>query len=144
MHFSTSTALLVLTASVASAAPLGNGTSHHLNSSSTPGQEPFKYPLSNGFPSPDAANLTIIEKTAGGTLSDAPPPPNPGADGITNLQLIAFNELFEVAFFTDLLSNITNHVEGYGAEDGVTDFIIETLIAIQAVSYPTSISTRLN
>lgn len=134
MHSSTSTALLVLSASVVSAFPVGRDI-HQLQTRS---QEPFKFPLADNFPNPDPGAENVIEVLAGGTLSDAPPPPFPGQDGITNLQLIAFNELFEVAFFTELLLNITNNVPGYQEGDGVNDFAIDALIAIRAVSHQAS------
>lgn len=139
MHFSLSTVLLTLSASVASAAPLGRGNSqsiargNHKRAASAPKfQTPDEFPLKNGFPNPNATATTAIEHLAGGTLSDAPPPPNPGPDGITSLQLIAFNELFEVAFFTDLIANITSGCPGY---QDVDDTILDALVAIQAVSH---------
>ena len=68
---------------------------------------------------PNQEQLAQISINAGGSLSDAPPPPASAAspDGITNFQLIAFNELFEVAFFTELIANVTNEVHGYRVED---------------------------
>lgn len=67
-----------------------------------------------------------------------PPPANISKAGITNLQLIAFNELFEVAFFKQLLSNITNEVEGFFlSEDDDRDFIVDSLTTILAVSHVT-------
>jgi hypothetical protein len=55
--------------------------------------------------------------------------------GITNLKLIAFNELFEVAYFNELLLNITTNVTGYTFSDEKDhDFVIEAFTAILAVS----------
>lgn len=93
---------------------------------------PFSFPLDNGFPnlSPDA--LAVVNNLAQGTE------PNGGAptlqtDDLTSVQLIAFNELFEVAFFTDLLFNVTNNVPGFGFQDqNQRQTVINALIAIQA------------
>lgn len=55
------------------------------------------------------------------------------------LQLIAFNELFEIAFFSELLSNVTNNVPGFeipNADD--RDFALRSLTAILAVGTPLS------
>ena len=47
--------------------------------------------------------------------------------------MIAFNELFEVAFFTSLINNITNNVPGFEVgSPAVKDFVLKTLIAVQA------------
>jgi hypothetical protein len=66
------------------------------------------FPLSNGFP--DIANpssqLSAINQAAHGTLSNAPPPAKAvGPDTLTSLQLVAFNEIFEVFFFTYVLQD---------------------------------------
>lgn len=94
-----------------------------------------KFPLSNGFPNvtnPSAA-LTAIEVAAHGSLSNAPGAMGISADTITSLQLIAFNELSEVAFFTQLLTNITTSAPGFEIEDAASKaFIIKTLTAVQA------------
>ncbi|KAI9666815.1 MAG: hypothetical protein M1831_001591 [Alyxoria varia] len=64
---------------------------------------------------PDAAKLAEIAKQAGGSLSNGPPPSADLAspEAITNFQLVAFNELFETAFFTELIANITTNKPGY-------------------------------
>ncbi|RDW83482.1 hypothetical protein BP5796_04973 [Coleophoma crateriformis] len=101
---------------------------------------PFSFkdnPLGNGFPmivQPSDA-LTVVSVAAHGSLPNSPPPPNkPSADALTSLRLIAFNELFEVAYFTELLNNITNNVEGYevGGKDDARNFMIKALTAVQA------------
>ena len=91
------------------------------------------FPLADGFPNPSAAQLTDIENRAFGTLSNAPPPTTISTDGLTNLKLIALNELFEVAFFTELVANLTNKVSGYDLGYG-HDFVLQTLEAVVAVS----------
>jgi hypothetical protein len=100
---------------------------------------PFSFdnnPVGNGFPTISAKSpeQTNIEIQAHGSLSDAPPTATPPhADSLTSLQLIAFNELFEVAFFTELISNITSNVDGYVIyHQGARDFILKSLLAVQA------------
>ncbi|KAI0397750.1 sexual development protein [Xylariaceae sp. FL0594] len=61
----------------------------------------------------DQESLDAIERQAGGRLPNLPPPPTLSATGIVLFQLIAFNENLEVAFFDEIISNITNHVPGY-------------------------------
>ncbi|KAI0804311.1 sexual development protein [Xylaria sp. FL0064] len=69
----------------------------------------------DGFPEPDAQQLLSIEQQADGLLSNLPPPLTLSQAGITNFQLIAFNENLEVAFFDEIISNITNHVPGFAS-----------------------------
>lgn len=91
--------------------------------------------LPDGMPSPSLKQLAKIEQNARGTLPNAPPPPSISHKGITNLKLIAFNELFEVAYFNELLRNITNNVPGYTfSDEHDRDFVIEAFTAILAVS----------
>ena len=89
------------------------------------------YPLPDGFPSPSASELAKIEMLAGGSAPTLPPPAALSATSAANLRLIAFNEIFEVAYFTDLLANITNGVKGYtdlGAFPKA--FVMESLTAV--------------
>lgn len=95
----------------------------------------FSFPLSNGFPNiPNpSTQLTQIEDQGHGTVPNEPPPASVKSDTITSLQLLAFNEISEVAFFTELIENVTNNVPGYTFPDsGVRQFILDALIAIQA------------
>src|SRR5271163_170571 len=99
---------------------------------------PFSFPLSNGFPTvanPSDA-LTAIELAAQGSLPNGAPPKSVNSDTLTSLKLIAFNELTEVAFFSQLIYNITNQVEGYHHHDVGNDdevaFVLEALTAILA------------
>lgn len=76
---------------------------------------PFKFPLPDGFPSPSPTQLAQIEKGAGGTLASSFLPTSLKSGAVTALELLANNELFEVAFFSELLTNITSNVPGYDA-----------------------------
>ncbi|KAF2164849.1 hypothetical protein M409DRAFT_67576 [Zasmidium cellare ATCC 36951] len=96
-------------------------------------QEPFKFPLSNGFPNVEVGSpeLLAIEKQAHGTLPNGPLPSKIQDATATTLQLIAFNEIFEVAYFTSLLNNITSGV--YNVGSGAAKQIVENAItAVQA------------
>jgi hypothetical protein len=103
------------------------------------GASATSFPLADGFPEPSNSQLLIIEDLAHGTLPDGSPPP-PGSisqDGITNLQLIEFNENFEVAFFSSLLFNVTTNVAGFEITDKTErDFVLEVLVAVLAVCTP--------
>jgi hypothetical protein len=92
---------------------------------------PFSFPLANGFPQLNSTAMLQVYKLAGGTLPNGALPSSLKAGGIQALQLIAANELFEVAYFTDLLQNVTDNVPGYQVED--YDYVVATLTAIRAV-----------
>lgn len=113
---------MALVASFASAAPTGKRSS---------GLSPDGnyFPLQNGFPNPNRDGEISIQDGAHGTLPNGPPPPKLSAEGLTNLKLIALNELFEVAFFTELVYNITNNVSGYdlGMDH---DYMLDSINAI--------------
>ncbi|KAI2480280.1 Late sexual development protein [Pyrenophora tritici-repentis] len=121
MRFCFST-ILGLMASLAASAPTGNPDF-------SPGSVYF--PLANGFPNPNPQAILQIQKDGHGTLPNGPPPPTISPDGVINLKLIALNELFEVAFFSELVFNLTNKVDGYnlGPEH---DYVLESLEAIVA------------
>ena len=87
------------------------------------------FPLQNGFPNPNRDGEITIQDGAHGTLPNGPPPPALSAEGVTNLKLIALNELFEVAFFTELIYNVTNKVSGYDLGMG-HDYMLDSLNAI--------------
>ena len=92
------------------------------------------YPLSDGFPEPSPAQLAEIETLAGGSLPNGPLPTQLSPTAIVTLQLIALNEIFEVAYFTDLLANITTNVTGYELDGYNRTFVIEALTAVVNVS----------
>ncbi|RMY74092.1 hypothetical protein D0863_03435 [Hortaea werneckii] len=120
MHGTLASAALLGLSAIAAARPM-SGSYTDGSSSGSDGEVAFKFSLSNGFPDIDNPSdaLTKIEEQAHGTLPNAsapangtaPPPPQP--DSVNSLGFIAFNELFEVAFFTELIYNITNNVMGF-------------------------------
>jgi len=94
----------------------------------------FTFPLANGFPSitVPSPNLTAIENAAQGTLPNGAPPASLNPDDLTSLRLIAFNEIFEVAFFTSLLNNVTQGDEGFSFGYDEQKAIIKVLEAVIA------------
>ncbi|KAF2238211.1 hypothetical protein EV356DRAFT_529211 [Viridothelium virens] len=109
--------------SIASAALIGLSYFSSLVASAPPAPRPdiFKFPLANNFPTPNQAAIKEIQEQAHGTLPIAPanpPPSTPVSDeGLSNLRLIAFNEIFEVAYFTQLLYNVTQNYTNYQEKD---------------------------
>ena len=105
---------------------------------------PFKFPLANGFPDPSPDSIASIQKTAQGSLPNGPLPKSLGPDSVTALKLIAFGETFEVAFFTDLLRNITHQVENYspGANAHEREHVVKALEAVIAVSPPSPAAAK--
>ncbi|KAG0649388.1 hypothetical protein D0Z07_4423 [Hyphodiscus hymeniophilus] len=97
-------------------------------SASTAAAAPFSYPLANGFPNLNATAMAEVYKLAGGTLPNGALPTSLKAGGTQALQLIAANEEFEVAYFSELLANVTNDVPGYDVED--KDYVVKTLTAV--------------
>ncbi|QIW98501.1 hypothetical protein AMS68_004019 [Peltaster fructicola] len=99
------------------------------------GQVPFTFPLANGFPNvaiPSDA-LTQIQRTAQGTLPNGGLPANVSANSAEAFKIVAFNEIFEVAYFNALINNITNNVPGYAfVDDASKQSVLKKLNAIQA------------
>lgn len=54
---------------------------------------------------------------------------------MNTLQVLAYNEIFEVAYFSSLLSNVTKGVDGYTDLPMDKDYIISILTAVVAVSF---------
>lgn len=75
-----------------------------------------------------------INKEADGQISNAPPPPKLANSSLTAFQLIAFNELFEVAFFNSIAQNITNNVTGFQVDHKEKSKLINILDTVIAVS----------
>ncbi|KAM0250542.1 hypothetical protein ACHAQJ_008593 [Trichoderma viride] len=67
----------------------------------------------DGYPTPNTQQLRTIAQDADGSLTNAPPPATLADSTLQSLQAIAFNEEFEVAYFTSLLANVTTGVRGY-------------------------------
>jgi len=97
------------------------------------GQTPFKFPLANGFPDLSADALRKVEEQAQGTLPVTGAVDHLNDKSVTVFELIAFNELFEVAFFSSLLSNITSNVYGFGIESQyLKNSVVDALTAVLA------------
>lgn len=92
------------------------------------------FPLADGFPSLSAAQLAEIETLAGGSLPNGALPTTLKPEAVAALQLIALNEIFEVAYFTELLHNVTTKVAGYELTGLNSTYITKALTAIVNVS----------
>jgi hypothetical protein len=86
---------------------------------------------------PSPAQIASLQTQAHGTLSNAKiqlTDGSVGPDGITNVQLLNFNENFEVAFFTSLVNNITQSVSGFTIKDAKEKTalldIMQTILAV--------------
>ncbi|CAH0753163.1 unnamed protein product [Bemisia tabaci] len=78
------------------------------------------FPKDDGFPSnapPGSDNETEIYQRAFGTRPNGAPAKNLTEDDFTSLQIIVFTGIFEVAYFVQLIYNITNNVTGYEIDD---------------------------
>ena len=108
---------------------------------------PFSFPLSNGFPFPNDTALQELYTTAGGNFTNMPLAPKFDNDSLTSWKLQAFNEFMEVAFFTQLITNITEGIPGYELDPESKNYILESLKTIQAVSlisaFPSPLSLSL-
>lgn len=91
-------------------------------------------PNNDGFPKPNAQQQLSIAKDAGGLLPNVALPTKLGPGSKTTFQLIAFNELFEIAFFDSLLTNVTRGVEGFKINTHV-DKITKILNTVRAVRF---------
>jgi len=101
------------------------------------------FPLADGFPNPSPEQLRGIQRQAFGTLSNNAPPAKISDEGVINLKLVAFNELFEVAFFSELFKNVTEKVPGFELGDEY-EYISGALSAILAVSpHPSQLNYHL-
>ncbi|GAM87528.1 hypothetical protein ANO11243_055540 [Dothideomycetidae sp. 11243] len=102
-------------------------------------ETPFTFPIANGFPNLSDSALAQVEQQAHGELPNSKLPDGIADRTATVFSLIAFNEFFEVAFFSDLLANITAGVTGYRVGDPglpsapIQSSVIEVLTQILAV-----------
>lgn len=94
--------------------------------------QPFKFPLTNGFPNVamGSSQLMDIQKQAHGTLPNTPLPSSMSDDSAATWQVIAFNEIWETAFFTSLLTNITDGTYDVGS-GAAKQIIVNAITAIQ-------------
>jgi hypothetical protein len=107
-------------------------SSHVERESSPNGQQVFSFPLPNGFPNvTDKNDIAAIEQQARGTLANGPLPSNISDLSAVVWSLIAFNEIFEVAYFTSLIANVSNRVDNYEVGTNATRQIV--LNALEAV-----------
>ena len=124
MHGKLASVALVGLSAVASARPMMAATTGTMtmnstkpHSTGTASSGAFSFPLHNGFPNIQvpSSQLSKIEKQAGGTLPgpNGAPPTGLGADTVNSQGFVAFNELFEVAFFTELLRNVSAGGAGF-------------------------------
>jgi hypothetical protein len=103
----------------------------------------FPFPLRDGFPTPNPKQLQEIELAAGGTLPNGGLPTALKSAAVPVLQLLALTELFEVAFFNELIHNITNNVHGYECQNERA-YVLNTLTAILKVDSPLCDLSLLN
>ncbi|KAH8178030.1 ferritin-like domain-containing protein [Sarocladium implicatum] len=90
----------------------------------------FNQTSEDGFPKPNTKQTLLIAEQAGGKLPAASLPSGLSKTSITTLQLIAFNELFEVAYFSSLLNNLTMNATGYNPPEKKA--IVEILETVRA------------
>jgi hypothetical protein len=101
--------------------------------------------LPDGMPSPIAAQLKETELKARVILSNGPPPIEISKDGILTLKWMAFNELLEVAFFSELLANVTNNVPGFEVRnENDRNLTVRSLTAILEVRFVSYEEMRIN
>jgi hypothetical protein len=136
MHFATFLSAVTALAGLAAAAPAG-----HPAPPAGAAPTPFVIPTDDGFPNPNPDQLKVIQQIADGTLSNAPPPAKINESSFPVFQLIAFNEQFEVAFFSSLIYNVTNDVPGFSLKDPKKkDELLDILETVLAVGPPSFLS----
>ena len=97
----------------------------------------YDIPSNDGFPKPNDQQVVTIAQQAGGKVPGGPLSTTLGAGSVTAFQLIAFNELFETAFFSSLLHNVTENVPGYEPDDkGEIVTILKTVLAVSRTHSP--------
>jgi len=75
----------------------------------------FSFPLANGFP--DVTDVPGLEQQAHGELSNGGAPTGFHDDTLNAVAFIAFNELFEVSYFAELVKLISSNAKGFTAAD---------------------------
>jgi hypothetical protein len=103
--------------------------------------------FAGGLCAPTPPSVAALQTQAHGTLPNGQitlTDGSVGADGITNVQLLNFNENFEVAFFTSLVNNITQSVTGFTLDDEKEKtWLLGILQTILAVSIPKELKLLL-
>ncbi|ODM20626.1 hypothetical protein SI65_03679 [Aspergillus cristatus] len=96
------------------------------------GQSAFT-PLKDGYPViSNKTTLADVEQLAGGHAGTYPPAPTLDVDDRTSWAVLAFSSLSTIAFYNELIANITNHVPGYDVSPTmITDFESAIDYAIQ-------------
>lgn len=92
------------------------------------------FPLTNGFPNPSPDAIATIQDNAEGYLPNVALPTELSDGAATAFQLIALNEIFEVAYFSSLLTNITHSLPGYAPSGVDKKYLTRTFFQIRAVS----------
>lgn len=116
MHYKTISGAVLGLSALTAAYPSGTARSAAAASTAAAGYNATDSQFPPPFPNvaKNSSAEKAIEKAALGTLPQGnAAPPMPSEDSLISLGFIAFNELFEVAFFTELLHNITTSKPGY-------------------------------
>ncbi|KAM7202689.1 hypothetical protein V8F33_002615 [Rhypophila sp. PSN 637] len=98
-----------------------------LNPNPNLGQTLISLPLDHGVPFTSNAAVEELFTRVGGYCTSEPLAPRFDGDSLTSWKLQAFNELMEVAFFTQLIANVTDKVPGHDLESSSSDYILDTL-----------------
>ena len=94
------------------------------------------FSLSDEFSNSDESQLELIEWQIFETLSNAFLFTNVSKNNLISLQLIAFNKLFKIVYFTELFFNLTNNIAEYEISDSSRqDFIINNIIAVKNICF---------
>ena len=99
-----------------------------------PAQQPFKYPLSNGFPNLGPADPAVaqIQQQAHGTLPNRASAMVISPESALVWEVIGFNALFEVAFFSSLLKNLTHSGPSLVLDAAERQGVVDAITVIQA------------
>ncbi|CAD0114513.1 unnamed protein product [Aureobasidium uvarum] len=112
-----------------SAAPLQEANTSSNDTAVASGQVAFKFPLANGFPNikVPSPELRTVGEAAVGILPNTPLAKHLAPADVTSFQLIAFAELFQVAYYISLYNNITHSVPGYAVPGPIEPSLLSVL-----------------
>ena len=88
----------------------------------------------SSLPNPSTNQIAQLISGAGGNLPGGSPPSSLSSAATTTLQLIAFNEMMESAFFNQLCGNISASATGYTLDGFSPNEVVKSLTAILNVS----------